>query len=315
MKIGILGYGNLGKSAEQIILDKEGCELVGIFTRRAPRSIKAKTERVYYVNELEKFKGEIDVMLLCIGSKNDSMTLAPEIAKQFNTVDCFDTHSRAGEYLSLMDKSAKSTNHVSVCMAGWDPGVFSLVRILLAALSGEDNVHTFWGRGVSQGHSEAIRGISGVEHAVSYTVPDEKARMLARLGVPYDTGKSHKRECFVVAENDRERIEEEILTMPDYFLNTPTRVTFLDEKIFKTAHKTLSHNGEIISLCKSGCNSENESLVSFKLNLDSNPDFTATVMLAYAMALPNLLSRGVIGALTPCEIPVSYLFDGYSSLL
>ena len=301
LRVGIIGYGKLGKAMEKII-EKDGeVELVGIFSRRG-KIADMGGSGIKYIGELEKYKGRIDCLLLCIGSKGDSITLAPTLVRDFNTVDCFDTHALRDKYLSLMDESAKAGGNTAICMCGWDPGLFSLFRALLSAVFEGGGVHTFWGRGVSQGHSEAIRKIEGVERAICYTVPDLNAKMLAKTGVNFDSARSHSRECYVVANSHREEIEREILNMPHYFAETPTRVTFISEKTFENEHKSLAHRGEIIASLSGGESCE------IKLELPSNPHFTARVMLAYAKAVFSSPKKHPSGALTPLDIPLS-VFD------
>lgn len=303
MKIGIVGYGNLGKACEKLLLEGREHSLAGIFTRRAQGSIKAISDKVYPLQRLPEFEGEIDALLLCIGSRSDSFNIAPNLARRFNTVDCFDTHERAEEYVSLMNKSGTVGSHASICMCGWDPGILSQIRAVFSSVFSLDNTYTYWGRGISQGHSEAVRRIIGVTYAACYTVPDEKTMRLAKMGVVFQKNNIHRRECFVVAEGDREKIEDKIKNMPYYFKGTDTRVYFITEREFFLNHSTIYHRGRVIAADKSGL------CATLDIEIPSNPDFTARVMLTYLTAISKLVAGGNFGAKTPLDIPLSYLIN------
>ncbi len=313
IRIGIAGYGNLGKSAELGIKQNEDMELVGIFTRRNPSSIKAATQGVkaYPIDEAKNMTDKIDVMILCGGSMSDLPKQGPEFANCFNTVDGFDTHAKIPEYYSEVDKAAKAGKHVSVISSGWDPGMFSMNRLMANVILPEGNDYTFWGKGVSQGHSDAIRRIEGVKNAKQYTVPIEDAIEKVRKGEnPILTPREkHLRECYVVAEEgaDKAKIEETIKNMPNYFAEYNTIVHFISEEELEKNHSGIPHGGFVIRSGKTGMNKKHSHLIEYSLKLDSNPDFTANVLLAYARAAYRLNKEGISGAKTVFDIAPAYL--------
>lgn len=313
IRIGIAGYGNLGKSAELGIRQNEDMELVGIFTRRNPSSIKVATQGVkaYPIDEAKNMTDKIDVMILCGGSMSDLPKQGPEFANCFNTVDGFDTHAKIPEYYSEVDKAAKAGKHISVISSGWDPGMFSMNRLMANVILPEGNDYTFWGKGVSQGHSDAIRRIEGVKNAKQYTVPIEDAIEKVRKGEnPILTAREkHLRECYVVAEEgaDKAKIEETIKNMPNYFAEYNTIVHFISEEELAKNHSGIPHGGFVIRSGKTGMNKEHSHLIEYSLKLDSNPDFTANVLLAYGRAAYRLNKEGISGAKTVFDIAPAYL--------
>ncbi len=306
-KIGIVGYGNLGKACEKIAFEREDMEVVAIFTRRDPKSMSSPFNTIFQRQEdLEFFKGKIDVLLLCTGSANDLTYLGLRAAKTFNTVDSFDTHARMREYVTEMQKTAFSSDHLSFVGIGWDPGLFSLMRALFGAVLTFGNTQTFWGKGVSQGHSEAIRKIEGVEKGIQYTVPKQEALDAARdgRGEALTTRDKHFRECFVVAaENaNKAEIERQIKIMPNYFADYDTVVHFISSEEFDLNHKAMPHGGIVM---RSGEVNDKHQGLEFKLNLESNPDFTGAVLTTYARTCHKLFSEGQRGAKTILDIPVA----------
>lgn len=310
IKVGIVGYGNLGRGVCLAVEKAKDMECVGVFTRRAPESVKPVTGvKTYSVSELSKFKGQIDVLLLCGGSATDLPNTTKEILKDFNTVDSFDTHAKIPEYFDMLDKVAKENGTLSAISIGWDPGVFSIARMLFGAVLPEGNDYTFWGKGVSQGHSDAIRRIDGVKNAIQYTIPKEQALEAVRSGKnPILSVKDkHLRECFVAVEDgaDKVRIENEIKTMPNYFADYETTVNFVSEEEVKNLQKRLNHGGFVF---RSGnTSSENSQLLELSLKLDSNPEFTGSVLTAYGRAVARLAKEGKTGCLTVFDIPIKYL--------
>lgn len=313
IRIGIVGYGNLGKSAELGIRQNEDMELIGVFTRRNPESIKLLTPgaKVYTIEEAKNMTDKIDVMILCSGSMSDLPVQGPEFAALYNTVDGFDTHAKIPEYYTQMDSASKSGKKISIIASGWDPGMFSISRLYAEAILPQGRSYTFWGKGVSQGHSDAIRRISGVKDAKQYTIPIENALDKVRGGEypTFTTREKHLRECFVVAEEgaDTARIEHEIKTMPNYFADYDTIVHFVSEEELKKKHGGLAHGGFVLHSGKTGLNEEHNHLIEYRLKLDSNPDFTANVLLAYARAACRLHSEGNVGAKTVFDIAPAYL--------
>lgn len=313
IKIGIVGYGNLGKSVELGIRQNKDMELVGVFTRRNPELIKLFTDGVkaYPLEKARSMADRIDVMLLCGGSMSDLPIQGPEFVSMFNTVDGYDTHAKIPEYYQAIDKSARIGKKIGIISAGWDPGMFSLNRLLGQAILPNGKDYTFWGKGVSQGHSDAIRRIEGVLDAKQYTIPIENAMKEVRKGnlIELSTSEKHIRECFVVIkeEADKERIEQEIKTMPNYFANYNTIVHFISQEELERDHGGIPHGGSVIRSGKTGINNENSQVIEYNLKLESNPDFTANVMLAYARAAYRLNKEGVFGAKTIFEIAPSYL--------
>ena len=313
IKIGILGYGNLGKGVECAVKHNPDMELAAVFTRRDKESLNILTPgvKVCSVQEAESMKDEIDVMILCGGSATDLPVQTPEFAKCFNVVDSFDTHARIPEHFEAVDAAAKEGGHVGIISVGWDPGMFSLNRLYGNAVLPEGNDYTFWGRGVSQGHSDAIRRVEGVKDARQYTVPVEAALKAVRDGENPEltTRQKHTRECFVVAEEgaDLKRIEEEIVTMPNYFADYDTTVRFISEEELMRDHKGIPHGGFVIRTGKTGWENEHSHVIEYNLKLDSNPEFTASVIVAYARAAYRLGKEGAAGCKTVFDIAPAYL--------
>lgn len=308
MKIGVVGYGNLGKAiAKRASLEKD-FELLGIFSRRNISSLIAP---VYSMEELKNFKDMIDCLLLAGGSSSDLPHLSPMLVKDFNIVDSFDNHKKIREHFQNVDFAAISKGHVAVISAGWDPGLFSLFRLLGKSFFIDARLSSFWGKGVSQGHSEAIKRIDGVRHAVEYTVPKENTINEARMGISCDVKKSHIRECYVVAESSREReIEEKIKAIPEYFLGYETVVNFISEEEFLKSHNLAYHGGRVISFGKTGAEQNDVALMEIAVKMSSNPDFTAGIMLLYARAAKRFFDMGDFGAKTPLHVPPSFLYSG-----
>jgi len=303
IRIGICGYGNMGRGVETGISNCPDMELVAVFTRRKSGLQTKSNVPVVSIDNSAEWKNKIDVMILCGGSANDLPIQGPQFAKLFNTVDSFDTHAKIPEYFSKMDASAKSGRNISITSIGWDPGLFSLMRLYMGSLIPSGNTYTFWGKGVSQGHSDAIRKIDGVTNAIQYTVPSESAIAKIRNGENPDltTREKHTRECYVVAEADKSRIEKEIKNMPHYFDEYDTTVHFISDAELKENHGSLPHGGNVIHIGKTG-DSHNHA-IEFSLKLDSNPEFTASVLLAYARAAYRLSEKGETGARTIFDIP------------
>lgn len=313
IRIGILGYGNLGKGVELGISQNKDMELVGVFTRRKADRIKllTKNTKAFHIDEAKKMADLIDVMILCGGSKADLPLQGPEFASMFNTVDGFDTHAKIPEYYDAMNQVAIKSKKTCVISSGWDPGLFSLNRLYGEAILPEGKNYTFWGKGVSQGHSDAIRRVEGVLDAKQYTIPKEEALSKVRDGeLPeLTTRQKHLRECYVVAEEgaDLSRIENEIKTMPDYFSDYDTIVHFISKEELDREHNKISHGGFVIQSGRTGLNSENAHIIEYSLKLGSNPDFTANVLLAYARAVYRLNKEGSYGAKTVFDIAPAYL--------
>ena len=310
IRIGICGYGNLGKAIEKEIIKSKDMELVAIFTRRNPKDLQiASNTQVENVSNLENWRDKIDVMIMCGGSSTDLPKQVPEMAKLFNTVDSFDTHAKIPEFFNLVDKISKENNHISTISVGWDPGMFSVMRLYANSILPEGATYTFWGKGVSQGHSDAIRRIKGVKDARQYTIPIEEAVNQVRNGENpiFTTRQKHKRECFVVAEDgaDKSRIEQEIKTMPNYFDEYDTIVHFISEDELKKNHSALPHGGFVIHSGKTG--ESNKHLIEYSLKLDSNPEFTGSVLIAVARATYRMFKEGMKGAKTIFDIPPIYL--------
>lgn len=307
MKVAIYGYGNLGKGVECAIVNADDAELVGIFTRRNPEDVKPLTDaRVYSADQLYQFKQEIDVLIICGGSATDLPTMTPALAKDFCVVDSFDTHANIPAHFENTDREAKAGNHVAVISAGWDPGMFSINRLYSSAILPNGKDYTFWGRGVSQGHSDAIRRIKGVVDARQYTVPVDAALDSVRAGENPEltTRQKHMRECYVVAEPgaDVDRIEQEIKTMPNYFADYDTTVTFVSLEELKANHCGLPHGGCVIRTGSTGHHQENKHYIEYRLKLDSNPEFTGSVLLACARAANRMYLRGDSGCKTLFDI-------------
>lgn len=313
IRIGIVGYGNLGRGVELALAKCPDMELAGIFTRRPPESVKPafSQTKVLHIDDAAGMKDLIDVMILCGGSAKDLPEQGPYFAKLFNTVDSFDTHAKIPEYYKKVNESARQSDKISIISVGWDPGLFSINRLMTEAILPDGQTYTFWGKGVSQGHSDAIRRIEGVKDAKQYTIPIEEAVEKVRSGSNprLTTREKHLRDCYVVAEEgaDKERIEREIKTMPNYFADYETRVTFITEEEMKRDHSAMPHGGFVIRSGKTGNNEENTSIIEFSLKLDSNPEFTASVLAAYARAAWRLNQEGGSGARTVFDIPPAYL--------
>ena len=317
MKIGIYGYGNLGRAVEIVASDFK-IDVPCVFTRRNPDSVRTLRAPVYDRREVRNFIGAIDCMLLCGSSSTDIKQDAFDIAAHFNTVDAFDIHAEIESYKTSLDNISKSTSRTSVLAVGWDPGILSVIRAYLTAIMPRGEVNTFWGRGVSQGHSEVVRRIKGVKRAVEYTVPRIDALTLARTGKTLNKFERHSRECYVVADPaDYERIEREIRAIPEYYEGYDTEVHFISEDEFMKSHLTMPHRGECIAFNTSGVYREHISRAEFNLTMDSNPEITASVMLSYAIACYNLCREGRFGAFDVFDIPPRYLLskDKLSSLI
>ena len=313
IRIGILGYGNLGRGVECAIKHNPDTELVAVFTRRDPETVKILTEtaKVYSVKDAEKMKDEIDVLIICGGSATDLPVQTPEYVKYFNVVDSFDTHKRIPEHFANVDKAATENGHVGIISVGWDPGMFSLNRMYANAILTNGNDYTFWGKGVSQGHSDAVRRIKGVKDAKQYTIPVEAALEAVRNGENPEltTRQKHTRECFVVAEEgaDLARIEEEIKTMPNYFDEYDTTVHFISQEELDRDHSGIPHGGFVIRSGKTGWNDENSHVIEYSLKLDSNPEFTSSVIVAYARAAYHMNQEGQKGCKTVFDVAPAYL--------
>lgn len=313
IRIGILGYGNLGRGVECAIKHNPDLELKAVFTRRDPASVKILTEtaKVYHVDEAVKMKDDIDVMILCGGSATDLPVQTPEFAKYFNVVDSFDTHAKIPEHFEAVDKAAKESGKTALISAGWDPGMFSLNRLYANVIMPTGKDYTFWGKGVSQGHSDAVRRIEGVIDARQYTIPVEKALEAVRNGENPEltTREKHTREVFVVAKEgaDKARIENEIKTMPNYFDEYDTTVHFISEEEMKRDHAGLPHGGFVIRTGKTGWDDEHNHVIEYSLKLDSNPEFTSSVIAAYARAVYRLNKEGQTGCKTVFDIAPVYL--------
>lgn len=308
MNIGIYGYGNLGRAVEIVAADMRDVSVRAVFTRRDPDGLRTLSAPAYDRLCATEFKDEIDCMLLCGSSLNDIRQDAIELAEHFNTVDSYDVHSSIAEHIDSVSRVAEPARHTSVVSAGWDPGVLSIFRLYSKSILPGCEVNTFWGKGVSQGHSAAIRRIDGVKRAVQYTIPRTDALILAQSGKTVKREMRHRRECYVVAESGREcEIEEKIKSMPEYFLGYETDVHFIDEEEFIREHIQMKHKGECIAFGMSGVYREHSTRATLKLELDSNPEFTASVMLAYAFACVGLNKEEKYGAYSVFDIAPSYL--------
>ncbi len=306
IRIGIVGYGNLGRGVEAAIAQNGDMRLVGLFTRRDPAGVKtASGVPVHGMDALERFRDEVDVMILCGGSKDDLPVQGPQLAALFTTVDSFDTHSAIPEYFDAVDKAAKSGKNIGLISVGWDPGMFSLNRLYAESILPEGATYTFWGKGLSQGHSDAIRRVPGVKGGVQYTLPVQSAIDQVRSGSnpELSTREKHTRECFVVLEEgaDAAAVEKAIVTMPAYFADYDTTVNFISEEELKRDHNTMPHGGFVIRSGKTNNGASNQ-VVEFSLKLDSNPEFTASVLVAYARAAYRLRQQGQSGALTVFDV-------------
>ncbi len=313
IRIGILGYGNLGRGVECAIKHNPDLELTGVFTRRDPKSVKILTEsaKVYHADELEGMKDQIDVLILCGGSATDLPWQTPKYAQWFNVVDSFDTHAKIPEHFADVDKAASESGHVGIISVGWDPGMFSLNRMYANAILTNGKDYTFWGKGVSQGHSDAIRRIKGVKDGKQYTIPVEAALESVRRGENPELSarEKHTRECFVVAEEgaDLARIEEEIKTMPNYFSDYDTTVHFISQEELDRDHSGIPHGGFVIRTGKTGWEDEHNHVIEYSLKLDSNPEFTSSVIVAYARAAYRMYKEGQKGCKTVFDVAPAYL--------
>lgn len=312
IKVGITGYGNLGKGVEYALENAEDMELVGIFSRRNPDTVKPRTNvPVYAMDKIDEMKNEVDVMIVCGGSANDLPVQTAQIAQYFNLVDSFDTHAKIPEHFANVDKISKASGKVSVISAGWDPGMFSLNRLYSQAILPNGSDYTFWGKGVSQGHSDAIRRIDGVLDAKQYTIPVDSALKKVRSGEQPEltTRQKHTRECFVVAAEgaDLDYIENQIKTMPNYFADYDTTVHFIDTDEFKANHSGIPHGGVVFRTGTTGENNQHKHIIEYKLTLDSNPEFTAGVLVACARAAYRMNTEGMSGCKTLFDIPPAYL--------
>ena len=314
-RIGIIGYGNLGRGVECAVKAADDMELVAVFTRRDPKSVTIQTENVPVCNvaDVEQWKDKIDVMILCGGSATDLPVQTPQFAKMFNVIDSFDTHAKIPEHFAAVDAAAKAAGTVALISVGWDPGLFSLNRVYANAILPDGKDYTFWGKGVSQGHSDAIRRIKGVKDAKQYTIPVEAALEAVRSGAnpELSTREKHTRECFVVLEDgaDAAAVEKEIKTMPNYFADYDTTVHFISEEELKRDHSGMAHGGFVIRSGKTGMNKEHNHIIEYSLKLDSNPEFTTSVLVAYARAAHRLAKEGQCGCKTVLDIPPAYLSE------
>ena len=312
IRIGIAGYGNLGKGVELAIRQNEDMELAGIFTRRDPSTVKSLTPGtpVYKLEDAASLKDSIDVMILCGGSATDLPQQTPALAANFNVIDSFDTHAKIPQHFANVDKVCKENGTLGIISVGWDPGLFSLNRIYAEAILPQGKTYTFWGKGVSQGHSDAIRRVEGVKKGIQYTVPMEEALEKVRSGAQPDltTREKHLRECFVVPEEgaDLAKIEETIKTMKNYFDEYNTTVTFITEEEFDAVHNTMPHGGFVMRSGNTGENGETKHMMEFSLRLGSNPEFTSSVLVCFARAAYRMNKEGFIGAKTIFDIPPAY---------
>lgn len=313
IRVGILGYGNLGKGVESAIAQNDDMELKAVFTRRNPENVKVRTAgvKVLQADELSHMQDELDVLILCGGSATDLPVQTPQYASMYNVVDSFDTHARIPEHFAAVDAAAKKAGKVSLISCGWDPGMFSLNRLYANCVLPEGKDYTFWGKGVSQGHSDAVRRIEGVKDCRQYTIPVEKAVEAVRNGSNPEltTREKHTRECFVVAEEgaDLAKIENEIKTMPNYFSDYDTTVHFITEEEMKRDHSGLPHGGMVIRTGVTGMEKEHKHVIEYSLKLDSNPEFTASVLAAYARAAYRMNKEGAKGCKTVFDIAPAYL--------
>ena len=312
IRIGIVGYGNIGRGVELAAERNDDMQLVAVVTRRNPEDVKTISDNVekVHMDDILSLKGKVDVMILCGGSATDLPVMGPELAKHFNTIDSFDTHARIPEYFDAMDSAAKAGENVSIISVGWDPGMFSLNRIYAESILVQGSTYTFWGKGVSQGHSDAIRRLPGVKNAIQYTVPIDAAVDAARSGnePTLSTREKHLRDCYVVAEEgaDLAAIEDAIKTMPNYFADYDTTVTFITEEELKANHSKMPHGGFVIRTGETG-REGNKHVIEYRLTLDSNPEFTSSVLVAYARAAYRLAAKKDFGAKSVFDIAPTLL--------
>ncbi len=321
IRVGIMGYGNLGRGVECALRQNSDMELVAVFTRRDPKTVQILTPDVpvYGADKLAEMQGQIDVVILCGGSATDLPVQTPQLAKLFNVVDSFDTHARIPEHFQAVDEAAGQGGHIALISVGWDPGMFSLNRLYADAVLPQGATYTFWGKGVSQGHSDAIRRIPGVKDARQYTIPVESALEAVRSGQMPEltTRQKHLRECFVVLEEgaDAGKIEQEIKTMPNYFADYDTTVHFISEEELRKNHSGIPHGGFVIRSGKTGWEGENTHIVEYRLKLDSNPEFTSSILVAYARAACRMNREGQTGCKTVFDVPPAYLSNKDSDTL
>lgn len=315
IKIGIAGYGNLGRGVECAVKQNPDMTLAAVFTRRNPEDVQILTEGVPVcrIEDAAEWKDKIDVMILCGGSATDLPEQTPALARMFNVIDSFDTHARIPEHFANVDAAAKEGGKIGIISVGWDPGMFSLNRLYANAILPDGKDYTFWGKGVSQGHSDAVRRVAGVKDARQYTIPVESALEAVRAGEnpELSTREKHTRECFVVLEEgaDAAKVEEEIRTMPNYFADYDTTVHFISEEELQKNHSGIPHGGFVLRSGKTGWDGENSHLIEYSLKLDSNPEFTASVLVAYARAACRLSQEGVSGCKTVFDIAPAYLSE------
>ena len=313
IKVAIAGYGNLGRGVECALAQNSDMELFGVFTRRSPESVNTvfDSTNVYHIDTITEYKNDIDVLIICGGSATDLPVQTPELAKSFNVIDSFDTHANIPAHFANVDASAKQSGKIAMISVGWDPGMFSLNRLYAEAVLPCGKDYTFWGKGVSQGHSDAIRRIEGVADARQYTIPKDEALEAVRSGANPDltTREKHLRECFVVAKEgvDKAKIETEIKTMPNYFADYDTIVHFISEEEMKRDHSGIPHGGFVIRSGKTGADSENTHFIEYSLKLDSNPEFTAYVLVCYARAAYRMNKEGMSGCKTVFDVAPAYL--------
>ena len=312
IRIAIVGYGNLGRGVESAVLQNSDTELYGVFTRRDPQSVKTLTGvSVYHLDDILSHKDNIDVVVICGGSATDLPVQTPELAKNFNVIDSFDTHAKIPEHFSNVDAAAKEGKNIAVISVGWDPGMFSLNRLYAEVILPEGKDYTFWGKGVSQGHSDAIRRIDGVLDARQYTIPIDEAVESVRNGENPELSvrEKHRRECFVVAKDgaDKQSIEKQIKEMPNYFADYDTTVHFISAETLAAEHSGIPHGGVVIRAGKTGLNKEHTHIIEYSLKLDSNPEFTSSVLVAYARAAYRMSKEGLCGCKTVMDIPPAML--------
>lgn len=311
IRIGIIGYGNLGKGTVKAVKQSSDMEIVAVFTRRDPSSLDLDDASIkkLHIDEVESYKDKIDVMILCGGSATDLPEQGPKYARLFNTIDSYDTHAKIPEYYAAVDEAAKAGGKTAIISVGWDPGLFSINRVISEAIIPNGKTYTFWGKGLSQGHSDAVRRVEGVKAGVQYTIPTEEAIERVRSGEnpTLETAEKHRRVCYIVAEADYEKakIEETIKTMPNYFAEYDTEVHFITEEELEKEHSKSPHGGFVIRSGNTG--SGNNQLIEFSLKLDSNPEFTSSVLVAYARAAHRLSKEGTVGAKTVYDIAPSYI--------
>lgn len=313
IRVGIAGYGNLGKGVELAIRQNPDMELAAVFTRRDPADVKLATEgvKVYKMDQAKDMAGSIDVMILCGGSATDLPMQTPELAKYFHVVDSFDTHAHIPDHFAAVDAACRESGHAGLISVGWDPGLFSLNRIYAESILPNGKTYTFWGKGVSQGHSDAIRRVAGVKRGIQYTVPVDEAMQQVRDGKQPEltTRQKHTRECYVVAEEgaDLKQIEQDIKTMPNYFDEYDTTVNFITEEEFDAVHNKMPHGGFVMRSGMTGDGEKTHQMIEYSLKLESNPEFTSSVLVAYARALHRMAGEGAKGCKTVFDVPPAYL--------